>query len=550
MSAVSTASRSGAVPRADILIALALVALAILYRLPVALYSVINTDESIYLLIGQEFADGILPYTGLWDRKPVGLFALFALFAMAPIDAVVASRIGASIAVGVTAWLLVPIARRLFVANGTRIGVIGGLAVILISPANGGWPSNSELFHVAFAVAGLAAGLRGFADPRRPALGWVALAGLLLGVGIQVKTTVIFDLLAFGPGFLLLTVPAIALLPAHLLANLRALVLLGVTIALPTLLVVLLYLATGQFDLWFHANVTAVSYVPADYVGRTFGASDLIMRIYEQAPIWIASGLALILARGLVVGPGEMRSVLFLALWLAAVMLGQVVLRMGYDHYFLQFLPALGLLTGFVIVRGVDPYITSGRVRFVMLATLASLTAYGMAGRAWANAIFTVKDRLEGMSWSGDIPRQIAADLTPVLGPDDGLFVFDHEPILYALTGAPPPTRFAMPNFLLVTDSFGMVEGNAEIRRILDTCPRFIVARAEANDAASLTQAKPEALALLQLRLADGYVQRGLYERNWKDFVLPLQALSAAAIPAVVYERTVDSPCQQLGPAG
>lgn len=273
---------------------------------------------------------------------------------MAPIDAVVASRIGASIAVGVTAWLLVPIARRLFVANGTRIGVIGGLAVILISPANGGWPSipSCSTLRSRWQVS-----LRGCAALRiqatRARLGRPGRTAA--GCGHQVKTTVIFDLLAFGPGFLLLTVPAIALLPAHLLANLRALVLLGVTIALPTLLVVLLYLATGQFDLWFHANVTAVSYVPADYVGRTFGASDLIMRIYEQAPIWIASGLALILARGLAVGPGEMRSVLFLALWLAAVMLGQVVLRMGYDHYFLQFLPALGLLTGFVIVGAWTP---------------------------------------------------------------------------------------------------------------------------------------------------------------------------------------------------
>ncbi|WGF86650.1 hypothetical protein [Marinivivus vitaminiproducens] len=533
-------------PRSDILVAIAMVAGAVLYRLPVALYSVINTDESLYLLIGEQFAHGMLPYTGLWDRKPFGLFALFAVFAAAPFDGVVASRVGASIAVGVTAWLLVPIARRLFVADGTRIGIVAGIALILSSPANGGWPSNAELFHTAFAVAGLAAALRGFADPERPSLGWIVLAGLCLGVGIQIKTTVVFDLLAFGPGFLLLTTPALAALPRHVLHSLRPLALLGVTILLPTLLVLVLYLAAGQFDAWLQANVTAVGYTPEDYVGRTFGPSDLIMRVYEQAPVWAASVLALVLAHRLIDRSDEARSIAFLALWFAAVMLGQIVLRMGFDHYFLQFLPPLGLLTGVVLVRGLEPCIAEGRARVVVLVLLAGLTGYAMAGKAWMNALFTVRERLDGVAWSGDIPRQIAGDLNPVLQQGDGVYVFDHEPILYYLTGTPPPSRFAMPNFLLVTDSYGMIDGSEEIRRILDACPRFIVARAEAHDAASPTQAKPEALAMLQARLADGYVQRGLYERNWRDFVLPLQALSGAAIPAVVYERTAKGACQAL----
>ena len=64
------------------LVALSFVGLALLLRAPALLYSVINFDESLYLLIGDELRRGILPFTHLCDRKPFGLFALFALFAL------------------------------------------------------------------------------------------------------------------------------------------------------------------------------------------------------------------------------------------------------------------------------------------------------------------------------------------------------------------------------------------------------------------------------------------------------------------------------------
>ena len=79
-------------------------------RLPALLYSVINLDESLYLLIGKQLTEGILPFTDLCDRKPFGLFALFGLFAAMPFDAIIASRLGASITV--TTWKVSSFAGR------------------------------------------------------------------------------------------------------------------------------------------------------------------------------------------------------------------------------------------------------------------------------------------------------------------------------------------------------------------------------------------------------------------------------------------------------
>ena len=139
-------------PRRELLIAAGFIAAAILLRLPALLYSVTNFDESLYLLIGDELVRGTLPFTGLCDRKPFGLFALFALFAAMPFDAIVASRVGASLSVGIAAYLLHRVARLLFDDHERVIGATAGIAYILFSLADGGIASNSEVFLNSFAL--------------------------------------------------------------------------------------------------------------------------------------------------------------------------------------------------------------------------------------------------------------------------------------------------------------------------------------------------------------------------------------------------------------
>jgi len=59
-------------------VALGFIVLAIVLRLPAMLYSVLNFDESMYLLMGDKLRQGFLPYPALCDLKPVGLFALIS----------------------------------------------------------------------------------------------------------------------------------------------------------------------------------------------------------------------------------------------------------------------------------------------------------------------------------------------------------------------------------------------------------------------------------------------------------------------------------------
>ena len=431
----------------EALVALGFVALALLLRAPALLYSVINFDESLYLLIGDELRQGILPFTHLCDRKPFGLFALFALFASAPIDAIVASRLGASLAVGLTGYLLRRVAGLLFDDRPHLIGTAAGLAYVVFSLADGGLASNAELFLNLLATLSLLFVLKAIRSTERPRFGLMLAAGLVLGLGLQIKQTILFDMLALLAGFYLLTTSRLSQLGRHIQATVPSLAALSLASTLPTLAVILLYVVTGHWHDWAWANVEAQRGF-IDDPAQPLAWHPAFWAMVEQAPLWFGLLLAAAISRWLVRDGMEARAVAFLLAWVAAVALAQLFLRIAADHYFLQFLPALCLLNGLVLGRGLLAHVTSALARVGVLAALVGLTIFAVAKNPIVNALYVAHDRyLQGESWAGDVPRQAAADLKPLLQPGDALYAVGFLPVIYHLTGAenPDPVRFHGP---------------------------------------------------------------------------------------------------------
>ena len=110
---------------------------------------------------------------------------------------------------------------------------------------------------------------------------------------------------------------------------------------------------------------------------------------------------------------------------------------------------------------------------------LVGLTVFAVAKNPIMHSFHIVKDRLAGDTWAGDTPRRVTADLKPILQPEDAIYVVGFQPAIYYLTGAVIPTRFAftgMPSFLQPgRDGCPWIEPAVEMRRILDSRPRFIV---------------------------------------------------------------------------
>src|SRR4051794_6277650 len=141
----------------------------------------------------------------------------------------------------------------------------------------------------------------------------------------------------------------------------------GGTVAsiVPTLGVILAYVLSGELASWVAGNVTAhlVFYGPT----RQFELDPAFRAMWEQAPLWLGAALALAATKRLTRSSYEVRACVFLALWSASILLCQIFLRIASDHYFLQFLPPLSLLTGLLIGRGILATIPTQTIRLRLL---------------------------------------------------------------------------------------------------------------------------------------------------------------------------------------
>jgi hypothetical protein len=488
--------------------ALGFVALAFALRLPALLYSVLNFDESMYLLMGDQLRQGFLPYTTLCDLKPVGLFALFAAISALPMDGVVAMRLVGSIVVGLGAFLLWLLAGRLFEDGERRIGTAAGLAYVVFMLTAGGLNTQSELF-----------------------LDLLTMAGLLLG-------------------FLLLTTPRAGRVGAHLRESWPALALLAAMAAAPTLLVILVYAMSGHLGAWIAGNVTAHRAFYGEGVGPEIAWDAGFRAVIEQAPLWTAAGLGALLSPWLTADGRERRVVLFLVLWVALIALGQVFLRFMADHYFLQFLPPLCLLGAFLLDRAVLRHVGRPLARRALLAALVGITVFAVAKNPYVNAFYVAKDRyLLGQAFAGDAARQVAADLAPDLREGDAVYVFGFMPIVYYLTGARIPTRFAftgLPNQRFPgRDGCPWVEPRVELERVLDSRPRFVVL----ERGVFLEELPQELKDLLLGRLARDYHLRASFERHPIHPAYPFERfVMNGATEAGLYEL-MDEPGDAPAPA-
>jgi 4-amino-4-deoxy-L-arabinose transferase-like glycosyltransferase len=435
---------------------------ALVTRLPTFLRSVMDWDESLYFLMAQQWRAGHLPYTTLWDNKPLGIYAIFAVFQWVFGNRLFAMRIAAVIFPAITAFLVF----KLVQAAGTKerrtadkAALVAGLAYLVCSVSNDGLAANTELFMAAFTCGAAWCAVSATFCANHPTLKGFC-TGLLLGFAFIVKYVILFEAPAviFALLFVSGTVPKRAF-SRTCLAGIAG----G---ALPLLLTVLLYLHAGDLRTWADASLLA----NLRRAGGEFSPFSvaLMIRILKWLPLDVA---ALLVISGALRKPRP-NFFMFLALWLLGGTLGIVSAKSFYSHYFLQILPAQCVSLGLLLLRTPPALRALPATAAILLIPIASaLITLGLA----LAPVMTLKD---GLQFHPDTPEQIAADLAAApAGVGPKLYVFDYEPVIYALTNTPLPSRYAYPAF--VTTCFlarvAALQPQDELRRILSEPPQFVV---------------------------------------------------------------------------
>ena len=435
----------------------------LLTRIPVLTRSVLDWDESLYFLMASQWRAGHLPYTVIWDNKPVGIYAIFALFQMVFGQDIFSMRFATVCFIAVLALAVFKITEIL--TQHRAAAWVAGAALVLCSLSNDGLSANTELFMACFTALAVWLVL---------ASEWGLLAGVLLGCAFMVKYVAMFE------------APAVFFLYVWRRRRVSPGALMVLGAALPLGMVILRYALAGKFQLWLDDSVLS----NFRRIEAHIGPAALEVALHTQLWRWgtlYAGAAALLLAAAVRRGWREV----FLAGWLLGGLVGVEIAKSFYDHYFLQILPVLCVIFGYWFAKLPPRRLLRAGFVLVMLALPALAAKTALRDATGRDVI-----RQVGLALRAQHPASV--------------YIFDSQPIIYALAGVNPPTRYVLPSELtgVLLPGVAGVNPQAEVARILAGRPAFIVRRNPPP--AVLGSYNPAVYALLDATLAAHY---GLWRR-------------------------------------
>ena len=448
-----------------------------------------DADESLFLLIGGRWLNGHLPYADIWDVKPPGLFAIFALAQRAFGPGILAARILSALAVFTTSLALHRFARRHLGGKSVAIaaaGIYPAYSLILY-----GLRSRPEMLLAPLVVLGLDLAVREWRrGSREAATSRVVVAGLLFGAAVMIKQTAIFEaILAAG---LLSTRSAGA--PGSRRFDLRAFVLFGIAGALPTFGFLAYFALSGVEPALYLAPFVGASHrLGGDGITFVGGALRFLPMLKPIVPLFFGFLLFCTEWRPLRAS-GQADGCRALALWVFASAAGIIAMRSMYFQYMQPLVPPF-LLASLVVIRLFALRIERAQIRpLVVAGSCLVLAVYPM--------LWLVFSERENAGWS-PLPAKVVAHLQALgLQPSDSLYVPDQETTLYLLAGARIPTRFPQAQHLVCDFTLPDTDQAAEIHRIMAGAPRFVLV---SHQRPWMACERPDRLAIVDAALALGY---------------------------------------------
>ena len=152
---------------------LALLAVAIVTRAAVFGNAAYSGDDQYYLLVGKAIDHGQLPYVDIWDRKPIGLFMIYAAIARLGGSGVEQYQLVAGLFAVATAWVVTRLASRIANRQGGLLAGVVYLATLVPFGGQGG-PEGLDLLRIKRVVHGTG-GLDRLGD----------LTGVVVGLGAR-----------------------------------------------------------------------------------------------------------------------------------------------------------------------------------------------------------------------------------------------------------------------------------------------------------------------------------------------------------------------------
>jgi hypothetical protein len=453
-----------------------LTAAALLIRLPHFGDPAFTIDEQFYLLVGDRMLHGALPYVDIWDRKPIGLFLIYAATRLLGGAGFWQYQIVATLFATGTAFLIYRIAR---IVSGRAAALMSSLLYLLwIELAEGGGGQSPIFYNLLVAGAALALIRSGGAVDEGRFRRLSLLAMLLTGLALQIKYSVLAEGLCFGMLLAGWSIARLGLRRAATHVALLVLVALG-----PTLAVFTFYAAIGQAHAFWFANFASIllraSTPPA---ALHFRAEMAALRLI---PLGICIAVSLVTLCQDRSAPTNRWRLVMLA-WCTASAFGVFEIGTLYTHY---------ILPAFVPFTAAAAPAFSRAPRGPVLALLA--TALPLSTMHWPDLERTRRHKTEIARLAALIPTDV----------DKGcLQMFDGPPVLDYVSHGCALSRFVFPDHLsaaLEAHAIG-VAPSVELHHLLAERPEAITI-AETD----MRMPNRATFAIMRAALARDYILKG-----------------------------------------
>jgi len=421
--------------------------LAIALRFLSFQYTVIDHDESSYLVIAQEILDGKILYVDVWDTKPVGIFLIFAAIIKIFGHSIFAIRLFASLFIGFTSFFLFLSLKRWGKKN--VLALIGGLSYLLFcSVHKWNFAANTEIFFNLFTAIALF-----FFSGKKNNLHFF-LSGLFIGIGFIIKYFVLFDLAAFWLFYVFVFVKKEG---SSLLNVFKNTISMGLGFIIPFTSVFFYYYFSNYFE-----EFVFVSFVlPRNYINN-FNITKVFLFFSEFYLVYIPFIILFIIA----IFKGKNRTLVYFSLlWFAMIWI--IILLPGkfFHHYYFQLLLPLAFLIPEVFNTDSTTERFLRKHYKIVLAIFLSAFVFWNVGFQYT--MFFNKT---------DHRKEVARYLNKELKENDILYC-NYSSVIYFLTKKSPPQKYIHPTLLSKEEHINAikVDVDKEAMRVINKKPSVLV---------------------------------------------------------------------------
>ncbi len=438
------------------------IALSIVMRFFSFFPSVIDHDESTYMVIASALLDGSVYWRDVIDTKPIGIFLLFAFFQTLFGKSILVIRIMAALWVALSAWMLYLVHRQFIKPsalplNNNTAPIASGIIYIFLTSIFTfyGVSPNTELFFCLFTITAL------YLILKDKHLVLIFIAGLLLGTGFIIKYVVLFDALAIGVFYLWLKNKE----GRNWQYWFPRCVVMAIGFTIPFLLSWLYFWRMGMMEeFMYYSFELSGNYISQPPFQKIIAfIFDFLLRYFPVTFWFIYCSW----------NRRDFGNAIPLLAWMWGSLVIFIILLPGklFGHYFIQFMLPLSLLAGsFFDSRRVLPkslaWMTKPSIGYPILILAIII-----------NIVFQKKDYFD----KRDYPREIAAWMKTRLLPDELIYTGKYQQIIYLLTDTKAPTPY-IHSSLIWSEGHNyalQIDQTVEWKKILQQKPRFILIEKE-----------------------------------------------------------------------